>query len=65
MQLVNYTHKGVEFWKGEGLNIYLKQNDLFPAPLVLNNGSPGWRLSRKVRLSVRQLKKLTTAPPAL
>lgn len=52
-----YTHKGIEFeWAG-GLNIYLP-NSFKPLKLQLNNGSPSWRLNRKIWLSVKQFKKI-------
>jgi hypothetical protein len=42
-----YTHRGIEFeWAG-GLNIYLP-NSFKPLKLQLNNGSPSWRLNRKI-----------------
>lgn len=52
-----YTHNGCDFqWIG-GLNVCLP-NKFVPLKLKLNNGSPSWRLNRKVWLSVKQLKVL-------
>ena len=58
-QMAIYTHRGIKFeWQG-GLFIYL-EGRFTPLPLKLNNGSPGWRLNRKVWLSVKQLKNKIT-----
>lgn len=62
MQTKIYTHKGIGFEWGGGLTVFLK-GELMPLKLTLNNYSPGWRLSRYVWLSVRQLKKIIINHP--
>ena len=44
--MINYTHKGINFQCGCGLNIYLG-NNLLPLKIQLNNNSPSWSLDRK------------------
>ena len=60
IEMNNYTHKGVEFWWGGGLNLFLK-NEIMPLKPQLNNGSLSWRLNRRTWISVNQLKKIKNA----
>ncbi len=55
-----YTHKGITFQHLGGLSVCLPGKFL-PLKLALNNGSPGWRLSSNILLSVKQLRCILQA----
>lgn len=52
-----YTHKGVEFSYGGGLNIYV-EGSFLPLPVKQCNGVLYWQFPGKVRMSINQFKKI-------
>jgi hypothetical protein len=57
MQHIVYTHKNVQFeWIG-GLNVRLP-TDFLPLDKKYCNGQLYWQISKNVRLSINQLKKI-------